>query len=229
MRHLLLTVALAIGLSTSIIEVASAQQLKTAAQCNADYSANKAAIKNAKIKKRDFVASCRAGNETIPGTAAATAPTPAVAPAPVPSTPSPTPSRRKLVPPTSAGTGSPVGAYQFASAAEAGSRCPGATIVWGQYRLGRLSLRRRAQLRSHESWRLHVRNGCDRGRRSCLEDREAPVRVFIVAASPCSIIRQHRRGRACERAPDRSGSPCRSACTLVRRSPSAMRIAQPLL
>jgi hypothetical protein len=43
---------------------------KTAKECNADYAANKAAIKASGETKKDFVASCRAGNETIPAAAA---------------------------------------------------------------------------------------------------------------------------------------------------------------
>src|SRR5271170_2479853 len=52
---------------------------KTVKECNAEYAANKDAIKGGGQKKADFVAACRAGTETIPGGAAAapTAPTPA--------------------------------------------------------------------------------------------------------------------------------------------------------
>ena len=39
---------------------------KTASQCNAEYAANKTAIKASGQTKRAFVAACRAGNETIP-------------------------------------------------------------------------------------------------------------------------------------------------------------------
>jgi hypothetical protein len=53
---------------------------KTTAQCNAEYAANKAAIRASGQTKRAFVAACRAGNETIPQGAAAT-PAPAPAPA----------------------------------------------------------------------------------------------------------------------------------------------------
>ncbi len=51
---------------------------KTASQCNAEYAANKAAIRAGGQTKREFVAACRSGNETIPqGSAAAPAPAPA--------------------------------------------------------------------------------------------------------------------------------------------------------
>src|SRR5271157_677829 len=54
---------------------------KTESQCDAEYAADKAAIKAAGQTKRAFVAACRAGNETIPqGGAAAPAPAPAPAP-----------------------------------------------------------------------------------------------------------------------------------------------------
>src|SRR5271168_2076696 len=39
---------------------------KTVAECNTEYAANKAAIRAAKQTKKDFVAACRSGTETIP-------------------------------------------------------------------------------------------------------------------------------------------------------------------
>jgi hypothetical protein len=51
--------------------------VKTASQCNADYAANKATIRSSGQTKREFVAACRAGNETIPQGAAAAPPAPA--------------------------------------------------------------------------------------------------------------------------------------------------------
>ena len=42
---------------------------KTVAECNTEYAANKAAIRAAKQTKKDFIAACRAGTETIPATA----------------------------------------------------------------------------------------------------------------------------------------------------------------
>ena len=143
MRHLLITAALSMTLAALACSPASAQQTKTAAQCNADYAANKAAIQAAKVKKKDFVASCRSGNEVIPGAAAAAPPpapaaaAPAAAPAPAPTqTAAPAPSstlnpfaRRKVAPPVTT-SGAPVAANQYASATQAEGRCPGATIVW---------------------------------------------------------------------------------------------------
>jgi hypothetical protein len=102
--------------------------VKTAGQCDAEYAANKAAIRASGQTKREFVAACRQSSETIPqGTAAAPAPAPAqpqkgslfpwqqpAAPAPA----SPNPSRDRTI---------HAGAL---SAQEAQSRCPGATVVW---------------------------------------------------------------------------------------------------
>lgn len=103
--------------------------LKTASQCNAEYAANKAAIRASGQTKREFVAACRAGNETIPqGAAAAPAPAPgqtgSLFPWQQPATPAPAPA------PSSYGAPAPSGAGQFASPQEAQSRCPGATVVW---------------------------------------------------------------------------------------------------
>ena len=53
---------------------------KSAKECNAEYAANKATIRSSGQRKADFIAACRAGNETIPQGAAA-APAPAPAPA----------------------------------------------------------------------------------------------------------------------------------------------------
>ena len=145
MRHLSITAAITMTLAALAYSPASAQQTKTAAQCNADYAANKAAIQAAKLKKKDFVASCRSGNEVIPSAAAAApSPTPA-APAPAqPAAAAPAPAqtaapapastlnpfaRRKVAPPVTT-AGAPVAANQYASATQAEGRCPGATIVW---------------------------------------------------------------------------------------------------
>jgi len=104
---------------------------KTASQCNAEYTANKAAIKASGQTKREFVAACRAGSETLPQGAAAPAPAPAPTPAPTqsgslfpwqqPAAPAPAPTNASPA---------PTGAGQFSSMQEAQGRCPGATIVW---------------------------------------------------------------------------------------------------
>ena len=62
---------------------------KTVAECNTEYAANKAAIRAAKQTKKDFVAACRSGTETIPATAAAPGYQQPPAPAPPPFAPTP--------------------------------------------------------------------------------------------------------------------------------------------
>jgi hypothetical protein len=119
--------------------------VKTASQCNAEYAANKAAIKASGQTKRDFVAACRAGTETIPqGAAAAPAPAPSmqtvpaapatqVAPAPAPAQTGslfPWQQPAQPAPAPAPVNASPTGAGHFASAQEAQTRCPGATVVW---------------------------------------------------------------------------------------------------
>ena len=79
------------GAATPPTAAPATAAVKTVSQCDAEYAANKAAIRASGQTKKDFVAACRAGNETIPqGTAAAPpaapapAPSPASAPAPAP-------------------------------------------------------------------------------------------------------------------------------------------------
>ena len=106
----------------------AAGAIKTASQCDAEYAANKAAIKASGQTKRAFVAACRAGNETIPqGTAAAPAPAPA--PAPSQNTGSLFPWQQPAAPAPTA-TGAPTGAGQFATEQQAKYRCPSDTVVW---------------------------------------------------------------------------------------------------
>ena len=94
---------------------------KTAAQCNADYAANKAAIKASGQTKKAYVAACRADTTGAPPATAA-APTAAPgyqqppAPAPPPFAPSPH-------------VGA-AGAGQFTTDAQARARCPSDTVVW---------------------------------------------------------------------------------------------------
>jgi hypothetical protein len=100
--------------------------VKTAKECNAEYSANKAAIKAGGQTKRDFVASCRTGTETIPTATAPSAPmaAPASAPmapassaaAPAPMAPAPM-AQRPATPPS-------------ASEMQVKASCPSDTVVW---------------------------------------------------------------------------------------------------
>jgi hypothetical protein len=118
---------------------APAGEDKTASQCNAEYAANKAAIRSSGQTKREFVAACRAGNETIPQGAAAAPP--AAAPAPAqsgslfpwqqPAGPTPAPATYAPAPaPASYGSAAPNGAGEFTSEQQARYRCPSDTVVW---------------------------------------------------------------------------------------------------
>jgi hypothetical protein len=95
---------------------------KTAKECGADYDANKPAIKAAGQTKKAFVASCRAGNETIPAAPAA-APTAAPAPAPAAAAPAP------MAPAPAAAAPKPMAAPS-ASEMEVKAKCPSDTVVW---------------------------------------------------------------------------------------------------
>lgn len=120
---------------------AAPASVKTAGACNDEYKANKGALKDAKERKNDFIAACRAlppGTATPIGTAAV-APTPASAsmqPAPVPqrTAPAPSPAPAAPVPPATTTRAQPApgpsGANQYPAEASAKARCPGATVVW---------------------------------------------------------------------------------------------------
>ena len=122
-----------------------AANVKTAKQCNDEWTANKAAIQASKKTKKDFMAECRAqpaGASTTtaapspatPPTAAAparpstatapTAPRSTAAPATQPST-APSPARTR--PATAA---APTAAGQFSTETQAKARCLGDTVVW---------------------------------------------------------------------------------------------------
>ncbi len=101
--------------------IPAAGHAKTVAQCNAEYTANKAAIQASGERKRDFMTRCRAE------TGAATAPLPPKGSAAATAAPPPaageTPSRR-------ARAGAPTRANEFATEAEAKAHCPGDSVVW---------------------------------------------------------------------------------------------------
>jgi hypothetical protein len=100
---------------------------KTAKECEADYKANKPAIKAAKQKKKDFINACKAGNENTPGAAASPSAAPPAAPAPQ-AAPAPTHSRATTPPPVA--RTAPSAANEFQSEAQAKARCPSGTVVW---------------------------------------------------------------------------------------------------
>jgi hypothetical protein len=120
----------------------AASNIKTAKQCNDEWTANKAAIQAAKKTKKEFMAECRAqpaGSATAtsppatpPPVAAPSRPSTAAAPSPPPATRAP--ARQPSIaaasatppPPTSV---APTGAGQFSTEAQAKARCPGDTVV----------------------------------------------------------------------------------------------------
>ena len=118
------TVAPAPGVAPT--PVAPAPGAKTAAQCNSEYSANKVAIKAGGQTKKEFVAACRSGTETIPTAAAAPAP----APAPIAPAPAPAPAPYKPAPIAPRPTAGATGAGGFATDSAARARCPSDTVVW---------------------------------------------------------------------------------------------------
>ena len=124
----------------------------TLRQCDAEYAANKAAIRASGQTKKDFVAACGSGKATIPqGTAAAPQPQPA-APAPAPAPVSgPAPPAPAATPQTYGQGSTPVQAPteppysslprtitngEFASDQQARARCPSDTVVWVNTRSG---------------------------------------------------------------------------------------------
>ena len=120
MRRLSLGRLCSLALAGALIFSAPAlAQQKTSKQCNDEWTANKAELQASGKKKKDFIAECR-GNATTAGTSQAPA-----AAAPAPSTAA-KPSAATRAP----ATGAPAGAGQFATEAQAKSRCPGDTVVW---------------------------------------------------------------------------------------------------
>ena len=111
---------------------APATATKTAKECDAEYAANKAAIRASGQTKRAFVAACRAGNETIPqGAAAAPVPAPAAPSPSMHTVPAPPPTQVAPAPaPAPTAAPAPTGAGQFATEQQARGRCPSDTVVW---------------------------------------------------------------------------------------------------
>ena len=114
-----------------VVPLASASA-KTAKECNAEYAANKSAIK-AVEKKAVYIAACKAGNDAIP--TAAAAPAQPVAPA-APAAPAPTQAAapRPAAPPPAPVAPAPTQAARPAPTPTAGvpanTSCPGSTLVW---------------------------------------------------------------------------------------------------
>ena len=106
----------------------SASWAKTNKECNAEWKANKSAIKATKEKKKYFMTACKAGTETIPPAATSNAP-PAAPRAQTPVAP-----RARVAAPTSRGV--PTKANEFTTEGTAKARCPSGTVVWVNTRSG---------------------------------------------------------------------------------------------
>lgn len=106
--------------------------VKTAKECDAEYSANKAAIKASGQKKKDFVANCRAGTTMAAPAPAQMAPAPAPTTTAAPAAPAPSifpwqkPQTPQPQPQVAARPATPV----TASEAQAQATCPSDTVVW---------------------------------------------------------------------------------------------------
>ena len=104
---------------------------KTAKACQDEWRANKAGYQSAGVTEKAYVEKCRAGEAVALPSTPAPAPT---ATAPAPSTPAAAPSqpttRSMAKPSPPVATSTPTGAGQFASEADAKSRCPADIVVW---------------------------------------------------------------------------------------------------
>jgi hypothetical protein len=124
-----LSVLAAFGVAAVVALSSAPGYAKTVKECDAEYTANKAAIKAAGQKKADYVAACRAGAATPVATPAAAAP---AAPAPAPAAAAaaaPTvaaPAAASAKPRVAA----PTGAGGFSADAQAKAHCPADTVVW---------------------------------------------------------------------------------------------------
>ncbi len=126
MRAAILRIMLVCAAAT-VLSLSSAPTFaKTVKECDAEYTANKAAIKASGQKKADYVAACRAGDAAPVATPAAAAPAPTATPAvvapPAPTTPAVAPAKPRIA--------APIAADGFATDAQAKAHCPSDTVVW---------------------------------------------------------------------------------------------------
>ncbi len=127
MNRSIWSVLAASGVAIVLAVAAAPSYAKTVKECDADYAANKAAIKASGQKKADFIAACRAGTAApTAAPAAAPAPVPVATPAAVTPPPAPAPAAAPAKPRVVA----PSGASGFASDAQAKAHCPADTVVW---------------------------------------------------------------------------------------------------
>src|SRR5579872_5555036 len=130
MRQQFVRIITVAALATIVALAAGPAAAKTTKECDDEYAANKAAIQAAKEKKADFVAACRAlatGQTTPIGAASAAPAAPAAAASPPPPTP---PSPPAAAPAGKASTGTPAGANQFSTEAQAKAKCSTGVVVW---------------------------------------------------------------------------------------------------
>jgi hypothetical protein len=116
--------------TTSAPAPAAPATVKTAKECDAEYSANKAAIKASGTKKKDYVANCRAGTTTAAAPAPAPAPTASAAPAPAAPAPAPSIFPWQKAEPQPQATAARPAAPVTASEAQAQASCPSDIVVW---------------------------------------------------------------------------------------------------
>jgi hypothetical protein len=115
------------SLMATVIATPSVSWAKTAGVCAAEYKDNKAAIKGAGQKKKDFITACRADQETIPGPATTQAAPPATPAPAAPSRAPAAPQRTVNAPPA---TSAPSAANEYQTEAQAKGRCGAGTVVW---------------------------------------------------------------------------------------------------
>jgi hypothetical protein len=134
MRHQFARIFAAAAMGSLIALTAAPASAKTTKECDAEYAANKDAIKAAKEKKADFVAACKAlaEGQTTPitgagGGAAAAAPAaPAAAPASPPAA-TPKPPAMSASKPSGGGA---TGANEYSTEADAKAKCGSDIVVW---------------------------------------------------------------------------------------------------
>jgi hypothetical protein len=118
----------------------AAASVKTAKQCNQEWTANKAAIQASKKTKKAFIAECRtqpAGASTAAAAPSTATPSPEAAPRPSagasPAGVQPSTAAPARTPPATTSGGqaaAPTAGDQFSTEAAAKARCPGDTVVW---------------------------------------------------------------------------------------------------
>jgi hypothetical protein len=108
--------------------------VKTVKACIEEWRADKVGFQAKGVTEKAYVAACRAGTVAAPSVAPPPAPTTTAAPPPPARSPAPTASKPAEPPygTTQRGpsTGSPSGASQYATEAQAKASCLGDTVVW---------------------------------------------------------------------------------------------------